>query len=61
MAKYTVYQGELKCSACGMDVKSFRHYPTGKMLSWACAERHVTEVSLSTKKDKSSFDEVTAL
>ena len=55
MAKYTVYQGELKCIHCGMDVKSFRSYPNEKKLSWACAEKHITEVSLETKKSKEYY------
>jgi hypothetical protein len=56
MAKYTVYQGELKCSKCPMDVKSFRHYPNGATLSWACPDKHVTEVSLKTRKNREDFD-----
>lgn len=56
MAKYTVYQGELKCSECGADVRSFRHYPVGKLLSWACPEKHVTEVSLNTRRSKDSYE-----
>jgi hypothetical protein len=56
MAKYSVYQGQLRCAECGAEVFSFRHYLSSKIISWACQDRHVTEVSLKTKKSRSDFD-----
>ena len=56
MAKYTVYPGEFTCHVCKSKVKSLRHYPTLKKLTWMCPEKHVSEVNLNTKKTKEDYE-----
>ena len=56
MAKYNVYVGKFQCHTCGVEVTTLRSYPTAKKLTWMCAEKHVTEVDLETKKSKKDYE-----
>jgi hypothetical protein len=55
MAKYNVYAGKFKCQECGKDVTSLRSYPETKELTWMCSEKHMSRVSLLTKKNKKDY------
>jgi hypothetical protein len=56
VAKYTVYSGKFVCHTCKAEVGTLRSYPTLKKLTWMCPERHVSEVSLNTKKSKEDYE-----
>lgn len=56
MAKYNVYHGKFKCHECGREVSSLRSYPDTKELTWMCSEKHMTKVSLNTKKTKKDYE-----
>ena len=56
MNKYTVYNGIFKCQQCGMTVNSLRSYPEQKKLTWMCKNKHLSEVSLQTKKSKKDYE-----
>lgn len=56
MSKYTVYPGEFNCQVCGVKVKSLRLYPQLKELTWMCYEKHLSKVSLETKKSKRDYE-----
>jgi hypothetical protein len=56
MAKYNVYQGQFICHVCKAEVRSIRSYPEQKELTWMCPDKHVSVVSLSTKKKAKDFE-----
>lgn len=56
MAKYNVYPGQFVCQVCGADVPTIRSYPTEKLLTWMCKDKHLSEVNLQTKKSKSDYE-----
>jgi hypothetical protein len=56
MARYTVYEGKFKCHECGSLVLTIRSYPELRKITWMCKDRHLSEVSLITKKRKSDFE-----
>lgn len=56
MAKYSVYHGKFKCQKCGKDVNSLRSYPETKELTWMCQDKHMSLVSLNTKKTKKDYE-----
>jgi hypothetical protein len=56
MAKYNVYQGQFICHVCKAEVKSIRSYPEEKELTWMCPDKHVSVVSLNTKKKAKDFE-----
>jgi hypothetical protein len=56
MGKYTVYLGRFACHTCRVEVKSVRVYPSEKLITWMCPEKHLNEVSLETKKKKQDFE-----
>jgi len=56
MGKYTVYTGQFKCQVCDCKVTSLRSYPEEKMLTWMCPSKHMSRVSLSTKKTKRDYE-----
>jgi hypothetical protein len=56
MAKYTVYPGKFVCHTCGAEVKTLRSYPSEKKLTWVCNDKHMTEISLNTKKSKKDYE-----
>jgi hypothetical protein len=56
MAKYNVYAGKFKCQVCNQEVTSLRSYPEAKELTWMCSEKHMSRVSLNTKKTKKDYE-----
>ena len=56
MAKYSVYPGQFKCQVCGKDVSSLRSYPETKELTWMCEDKHLSTVSINTKKTKRDYE-----
>lgn len=56
MAKYNVYPGEFPCHTCKEIVLSIRSYGSDRLLTWMCSNKHVSEVSLSTKKSRADHD-----
>jgi hypothetical protein len=56
MAKYIVHAGTFPCHTCGFEVKTVRQYPKEKRLTWMCPERHVSDVSLETKKVRADYE-----
>lgn len=56
MAKYNVHAGKFPCHTCGKEVLTLRSYPNEKKLTWMCPDRHVSEVSLETKKKKEDYE-----
>ena len=56
MARYTVYPGSFVCQSCGENVHSLRLYSSDKKLTWMCKQKHLSEVSLRTKKNKRDYE-----
>ena len=56
MAKYNVYPGIFPCHTCKEEVKTLRSYPEEKLLTWMCSQKHLSQVSLKTKKDKKDYE-----
>ena len=56
MAKYSVYPGKFKCQVCGAEVTSLRSYIESKELTWMCKDKHLSTVSLNTKKTKKDYE-----
>jgi len=56
MGKYTVYSGHFPCHTCKEVIKSLRLYVETKELTWMCSEKHLSTVSLNTKKTKKDYD-----
>ena len=56
MAKYKVHAGSFPCHTCGKEVGTLRSYPDEKLLTWMCPDKHITEVSLQTKKSKEDYE-----
>ena len=56
MAKYNIHAGEFVCHTCSEKVPTLRSYPELKLLTWMCQDKHLTEVSLNTKKSKADYD-----
>jgi len=54
--RYTVYQGSFVCHTCKEEVLTIRHYPSSKKITWLCSNRHITSVSLQTRKRKKDYD-----
>ena len=56
MGRYNIYHGSFACHTCKVEVKTVRSYPEEKELTWMCPEKHVSKVSLSTKKKKEDYE-----
>jgi hypothetical protein len=56
MVKYTVYPGKYPCHTCRTVVTSLRHYPEAKKITWMCPDKHMTTVSLETKKSRADYE-----
>jgi hypothetical protein len=56
MAKYSIYHGEFPCHTCKVVVKTLRSYSETKELTWMCPDKHMSTVSLNTKKSKRDYD-----
>lgn len=55
-SKYTITHGEFPCHTCKEVVKSLRFYPDTKDLTWMCSQKHLSIVSLKTKKKKKDYE-----
>lgn len=56
MSKYTVVPGSFPCHTCKVVVTSLRHYTDDSELTWMCKDKHVSRVSLVTKKSKKDYE-----
>ena len=56
MAKYNIYPGKYICHTCMAEVKTMSSYPATKELTWMCADKHLSTVSLQTKKKARDFE-----
>jgi hypothetical protein len=56
MPSYSVYDGKFVCHFCKAEVRSLRMYPEQKRLTWLCHNRHLSEVSLNTRKKKKDYE-----
>jgi predicted nucleotidyltransferase len=56
MSRYAIYEGKFKCHTCKEEVRTLRMYYETKRLTWLCSTRHLTEVSLNTKKNKRDYE-----
>ena len=54
--RYTIYQGSFVCHECKETVQTMRHYPNSKMLTWVCSRKHLSSVSIQTRKRKQDYD-----
>ena len=56
MGKYNIYEGKFACHTCKLECKTLRHYPSTQKITWMCADKHLSEVSLNTKKTKEAYE-----
>jgi len=56
MHKYTVYPGKFVCHECKANVNSLRLYEEEKLLTWVCFNKHLSKVSLQTRKTKKDYE-----
>lgn len=56
MGRYNIYHGSFLCHTCKAEVKTLRLYSEEKELTWMCPDRHVSTVSLKTKKKKEDYE-----
>ena len=52
MSKYNIVQGKFPCHSCKEEVHSLRQYVEEQRLTWMCSKKHMSEVSLNTRKTK---------
>ena len=56
MGRYNIHKGQFICQVCGAEVFTIRSYPGEKKLTWMCSDKHLSEVSLQTKKTKEDYE-----
>jgi hypothetical protein len=56
MAKYTIFPGKFQCHTCKSEVGTLRLYESSKVITWMCSDRHVSSVSLQTRKNKRDYE-----
>ncbi len=56
MPNYTVYDGKFVCHDCKAEVKTLRMYHEQLRITWLCRNRHLSEVSLNTRKTKKDYE-----
>jgi hypothetical protein len=56
MARYDVLPGQFVCHTCKAEVPTIRFYPVLKELTWMCKDKHLSKVSLNTKKKKEDYE-----
>jgi hypothetical protein len=56
MDRYTLYKGVFNCQFCNLNTHTIRHYPVKKELTWMCTDKHLSIVSLTTKKSKKDYE-----
>jgi hypothetical protein len=54
--RYTIYQGSFICHECKSLVSSMRFYEETKLMTWMCREKHLSQVSLMTRKKKADYE-----
>lgn len=54
--RYTIYQGKFVCHECKEVVHTMRNYFVSKQLTWVCSNKHLSKVSLQTKKTKKDYE-----
>lgn len=55
-SRYSIYQGKFPCHTCKQVVTSLRHYVETSELTWVCSEKHLSKVSLKSKKTKKDYE-----
>lgn len=55
-SRYTVYQGDFVCHTCKARVGTIRHYFDEQFLTWVCLEKHLSKVSLNTRKNREHYE-----
>jgi hypothetical protein len=56
MSKYTIYPGVFICHTCKKTVKTLRLYGQAKEMTWMCEDKHLSSVSLETKKSRKDYE-----
>lgn len=56
MSKYVVHNGQFPCHTCKVVVPTLRHYIEDGKLTWMCPSKHMSSVSLRTKKSKKDYE-----
>lgn len=56
MASYNIFPGKFKCHTCKGEVTTLRLYEETKVITWMCRDKHVSRVSLQTKKSKRDYE-----
>jgi hypothetical protein len=56
MASYTIFPGKFQCHTCKGEVGTLRLYEATKVITWMCPSKHVSRVSLQTKKNKRDYE-----
>lgn len=56
MARYNIVNGIFPCHTCKEEVQSLRQYIDEKELTWMCSKKHLSKVSLNTKKKKKDYE-----
>jgi hypothetical protein len=57
VGRYNIYHGSFPCHTCKVEVKTLRLYTDDKEMTWMCPDKHVSTVSLKTKKSRKDFDD----
>ena len=50
--KFSIYPGKFPCHTCKEEVKSLRLWSETLELTWMCTNKHLTRVSLKTKRKR---------
>ena len=56
MANYTIFAGKFQCHTCKGEVGTLRLYEETKVMTWMCPDKHLSRVSLQTKKNKRDYE-----
>jgi len=56
MANYTIFPGKFQCHTCKGEVGTLRLYGGTKVMTWMCPDKHLSRVSLQTKKNKKDYE-----
>jgi hypothetical protein len=56
MDRYSVFPGKFPCHTCKSITHSVRLYPDSKKITWMCKDKHLSSISLQTKKHKRDYE-----
>lgn len=56
MARYEIFPGQFNCHTCKEPVGTLRLYESSKIITWMCSQKHLSNVSLQTKKSKKDYE-----